>query len=474
MTPALDAIVVGAGPNGLAAAIVIAAAGRSVLVLEGRKSIGGGTRTDALTLPGFQHDVCSAVHPMAILSPFLRTLPLERHGLRWIGAPISVAHPLEGSPSALLSRSLDDTVATLGRDGPRWRRFFSSFLGRPEDLFADLLGPPLRLPRRPLTQARFGWYGLRSAAGLARALFRDEPAAALFAGCAAHSILPLTHRLTAAVGMVFTLAAHIADWPVAAGGSAAIGRALAAHLESLGGRIEVGRRVRSLADLPNSRVVMFDTSPADLASIAGDALPLRYRRALERFRYGPAVFKVDWALGGPIPWTDPACARASTVHVGGVLDEIAASERSMWHGEVAERPFVIVCQQSGVDPSRAPPGMHTGYAYCHVPAGCEVDQTARIEAQIERFAPGFRDVILHRRATSPAAIAAANPNCIGGAIAGGVADVRQFFARPVLRRSPYRTPNPRLFLCSASTPPGGGVHGMCGYHAATAALDRMR
>ena len=295
----------------------------------------------------------------------------------------------------------------------------------------------------------------------------------MFAGCAAHAILPLSHRLTAAVGMVFALSAHVADWPCAAGGSQAIATALVSYLESLGGRIELGRRVRSLAELPRSRVVLFDTSPIDAVAIAGDELPAGYRRKLERYRYGPAVFKVDWALHARIPWANPACGEASTVHVGGALAEIAASEQAMWDGGVSERPFLIVCQQSHVDASRAPAGQHTGYAYCHVPAHCDVDMTGRIEAQIERFAPGFRDVIAHRHTTSPAELARHNPNLVGGAISGGVADLRQFFARPVFARSPYRTPNRRLFLCSASTPPGGGVHGMCGYHAARAALREL-
>lgn len=469
-----DAVVVGSGPNGLAAAVELARANRSVLVIEANERAGGCTESDELTRAGFVHDLCSAVHPLGALSPFFRSLPLEEHGLEWVTAPISVAHPLDDGRTALLSRDIDATAASLGGDGQRWKRFFRSFLSRPEALLDDLLGPPLRFPNRPWTMAAFGWHGLRSARRFAARRFDDELARGLFAGCAAHSILPMTHALTTAVGMVFTISAHLTDWPCAKGGSQAIAKALLGLLEALGGEIECGRRIRSLADLPPSRVVLFDTSPRALVEIAGDALPARYRRRLSRYRYGPAVFKVDWALDGEIPWADPACARASTVHVGGTLDEITSSEQAMWEGSISERPFLIVCQQSHFDAARAPAGQHTGYAYCHVPAGFDRDVTDLVEAQIERFAPGFRDRILARRSTSPADLERLSANNVGGAITGGIADLRQFVARPVLQRVPYRTPNPRLFLCSASTPPGGGVHGMCGYHAARAALKRLR
>jgi phytoene dehydrogenase-like protein len=467
-----DAVVVGSGPNGLAAAVELARNGASVRVLEMRDGIGGGTRSAALTLPGFVHDVCSGCHPMGILSPFFRTLDLESHGLRWIRPPASVAHPLDGEPAVVLRRSLDETVVELGEDGDAYRRLFAPFLRDPHGLLADLLGP-LRLPRHPIAMARFGLPGLLPATVALRARFRGERARAVLAGCAAHSILPLDRPLTAAVAMIFALTAHVEDWPVAAGGSGAIGDALASLLRSLGGRIETGTAVRSLADVPPARVVLFDTSPAQLATICEPVLPAGYVRRLRRYRYGPGAFKLDWALDGPIPWRDPRCLDASTVHVGGTLDEIAAAESAVWRGEHPERPFVLVVQQSQFDASRAPAGKHTGYAYCHVPAASEVDCTDAIERQLERFAPGFRDRILARHRTAPADLVRENPNYVGGAITGGVSDLAQFFARPVARLDPYATPHPRVFLCSASTPPGGGVHGMCGYFAARSAWRRL-
>ena len=472
MTAADDAVVVGSGPNGLAAAVALARAGLAVRVLEARDTIGGGTRTAALTLPGFAHDVCSGCHPMGLLSPWLRELPLERHGLSWIRPPASVAHPLDDGPAVLLRRSLADTAAGLGADARAYERLFTPFLRDPHALLADLLGP-LRVPRHPLRLARFGIPGLLPATWLLRALFRAERARAVLAGCAAHSILPLERPLTAAVALIFALTAHVDDWPVAAGGSASIAGALASYLAELGGRVETVRHVRTLADLPPARVVLFDTSPAQLADVCAPVLPASYVRRLRRYRYGPGAFKVDWALDGPIPWRDPRCLEASTVHVGGTLAEVAAAEAAVWRGAHPERPFVLVVQQSQFDPSRAPAGKHTGYAYCHVPAGSDVDCTAAIERQIERFAPGFRDRILARHVLRPADLAAENPNYVGGAIAGGVADLGQLFTRPVARLDPYATPHPRIFICSASTPPGGGVHGMCGYFAAQSALRRL-
>ncbi len=440
-----DAIVIGSGPNGLAAAILLAQAQKSVLVVEASSTIGGSTRSEELTLPGLIHDACSAVHPTGVLSPFFRKLPLEQHGLRWIHAPYSVAHPLDGGRVALLARSFEETAETLGSDGDRWRRFFGAFLHRPDLLFEDLLSPPFKLPRQPLTMARFGWYGLRSAYALAKSLFTEDPARALLAGCAGHSMLPLTHPLTAAVGMVFALTGHVVDWPCAEGGSHEITKSLASYFGSLGGELECEWRI-------------VDKS---------------YLRRLARYRYGPAVFKLDWALEEKIPWSNSACDRASTVHVGGTLEDIAESEKAMWEGRAPDRPFLIVCQQSNFDRTRSRNGKYAGYAYCHVPNGCEIDMTERIEAQIERFAPGFRDIIEVRRRMPPSEIEARNANNRGGAITGGVADIAQFFARPTLRFAPYRTPNPRLFLCSASTPPGAGVHGMCGYYAAREALRKL-
>jgi phytoene dehydrogenase-like protein len=449
----------------------LARAGASVLVLEAAREIGGGSRTAELTLPGFLHDRCSAVHPMAILSPWLRQLPLADHGLRWIQSSASVAHPLDDQPAVLLRRSLDDTADQLGGDARAYRRLLAPFLRDPHGLLGDALAP-LGLPRHPLLMLRFGLRGLRSATGLARR-FDTVQARALLAGCAAHAILPLERAVTAAVALMFLIAGHVEDWPVAAGGSQAIPRALASVLVAAGGRIETGVRVRSLAELPAARVYLFDTSPAQLAAIAAPVLPRRYLRRLGRYRYGPGAFKLDWALDGAIPWRDPRCLEASTVHLGGTLEELAAGEAAVWRGEHPERPFVLLCQQSQLDPTRAPPGKHTGYAYCHVPAGSTVDLTERIEQQVERFAPGFRDRILARHVTTPGDFERENPNYVGGAITGGVADLFQLFTRPVARLDPYATPNPRIYLCSASTPPGGGIHGMCGYHAARSALRRL-
>jgi phytoene dehydrogenase-like protein len=466
-----DAVVIGSGPNGLAAAVYLARTGASVEVLEAADEIGGGTRSAELTLPGFVHDRCSAVHPMAILSPWLRQLPLADHGLRWIQPPASVAHPLDDQPAVLLRGSPADTAAELGGDADAYRRLLAPLLRDPHGLLRDALAP-LGIPRHPLRMLRFGLLGLRSAEGLARR-FRGPRARALLAGCAAHSILPLDRAVTGAVALMFLIAGHTEAWPVAAGGSHAIARALAGLLAASGGRITTGARVRSLADLPPARVYLFDTSPDQLAAIAGPVLPARYVRRLRRYRYGPGVFKLDWALDGAIPWRDPRCLEASTVHVGGSLEELAAAEAAVWRGEHPARPFVMVCQQSQFDPARAPAGKQTGYAYCHVPARSTVDLTVQIEQQIERFAHGFRDRILARRVTTTGDLERDNPNHVGGAITGGVADLFQLFTRPVARLDPYSTPNPRVFLCSASTPPGGGVHGMCGYHAARAARRRI-
>jgi phytoene dehydrogenase-like protein len=468
----VEAVVIGSGPNGLAAAIALAQAGVSVLVVEAQGEPGGGTRSRALTLPGFVHDVCSAVHPMGVLSPFFRTLPLAEHGLVWKHPRASVAHPLDAGPAVMLYRSLERTGEGLGRDAGAWARLLGPFLAYPHALLADAMAP-LRVPSHPLLLARFGIRAAWSANRLARLVFRGARARALFAGCAAHSLLPLEQPLSAALGVLFSLTAHVVDWPVAEGGSQAIWRALASLLESLGGRIETGRRIERLDELPGARVVLFDTSPDQLARIAGDALPAGYRRRLGRYRYGPGVFKLDWALDGPIPWRDPACREASTVHVGGTLEEVCASEREMYRGVHGERPFLILCQQSELDASRAPPGRHTGYAYCHVPHGSTLDRTEAIERQVERFAPGFRDRILASHAMNSADFERYDPNYRGGAITGGVADALQLWNRPVTRLDPYSTPNPRLFICSAATPPGGGVHGMCGFWAARSALARL-
>ncbi len=472
MAGPLDAVVIGSGPNGLSAAVELARNGASVLVLEGAETLGGGTRTSDLTLPGFHHDVCSSAHPLGILSPFFSTLPLAEYGLTWLQSPASVAHPLDDEPAVMLGPSPRATAEGLGNDAPAYRRLLSPLLRHPDELLAEVLGPA-HLPRHPLLLARFGVPALLPATTLGRTLFRGERARALLAGCAAHTAIPLTRPVSAAAGLLFLLSAHVETWPVAQGGSAAITTALAGYLQSLGGRIETGRMVRSAGELPTARVHLFDTSPAQVADIAASMLPGRYVNHLRGFRYGPGVFKVDWALDGPIPWRDPACLDASTVHLGGTLDEIAASEAAVWRGDHPDRPYVIVVQPTLVDPSRAPAGRHTAWAYCHVPSGSSVDRTDVIERQMERFAPGFRDRVLGRHVMGTADLERYNPNNIGGAITGGVTDLGQLFTRPVARINPYTTPNPRLFICSASTPPGGGVHGMCGYHAARAALRHL-
>ena len=464
-----DAVVIGSGPNGLAAAVALAQAGAKVLVLEAHEQIGGGTRTAELTLPGFKHDVCSAVHPMGPLSPYLRTLPLEAHGLRWKRGTASVAHPLDEGPAALLTRSVDETAAQFSPASERaYRRLVAPFLGEMDALLADALAP-LKIPRHPFLMARFGLLAIRSAQSLVRR-FDDPRARALFVGCAGHAILPMDFALTGALGLMFLLTGHADDWPVAEGGSHAITQALASLLVSLGGRIETNTRVTSFAQLPEARAYLFDTDPFQLASIAEAQLPTGYVQRLRKYRFGPAAFKVDWALSGPVPWRDPACLRATTLHLGGTFEEIAASEAAMWRGEHSEKPYILYAQQSAVDSTRAPAGCHTGWAYCHVPANSTKDMTAIIEAQVERFAPGFGERILARHVSSPQFFADYNSNDVGGAITGGVADLGQLFTRPVARLNPYTTPNPRIFICSGSTPPGGGVHGMCGYFAAQAAL----
>jgi phytoene dehydrogenase-like protein len=469
----VDAVVVGSGPNGLAAAVALARDGFSVTVIEGDAEIGGGTRTRELTLPGFHHDVCSACHPIGAVSPFFRSLDLEKHGLTFLTSDLSVAHPLDDGPAVLLTQSLEETARGLGADARAYERTFKPFLRDPHGLYGDLLAP-LAIPKHPFAMARFGLSALRSAVGLARGRFEQARAKALLAGCAAHSVLPLERATSAAVGLVFCLSAHVSPWPIAKGGSIAIAKALASLLKAHGGTIETGRWVRSLDDLPPARVYLFDTSPRTLADVCERELPSGYVARLRKYRYGPGVFKVDWALDGPIPWRDPDIARAPTVHIGGTIEEIAAAEAAVWRGAHPEKPFVLVCQQSALDATRAPEGKHTGYAYCHVPAGSTEDQTENIERQIDRFAPGFRDRILARHTMNTADFEKYNPTFVGGAITGGVADLAQLFTRPVARLNPYTTPNARFFICSSSTPPGGGVHGMCGFFAARAAKRRLR
>lgn len=465
-----DAIVVGSGPNGFAAAITLARAGFSVRLIEGAPSVGGGMRTESLTLPGFLHDSCSAIHPFGTASPFFRSLPLADLGVEWIHAPLPLAHPLgDGRPLAL-HRSLDETCADLGVDGDAWRRAFGAWCSRSERLLADLLRP-VGLPRDPIGITGFARLGLRSAEGLARSRFSDSRARSLFAGLAAHSSVPLHRSASAAIGLILGGLAHANGWPFPRGGAGAITRALDVHFRQLGGVVETGRWVDSLADL-DARIVMLDVSVPRLLDLGRDRFPSSYRRALERFRPGPGVVKVDYALSGPAPWADHSCVRAATVHVGGTLAEIAAGEADVARGRIPDHPFVLVTQPSLFDSSRAPAGKHTLWAYTHVPNGW-LDSSAAvnaIERQLDRFAPGFRDLVLARTVRDPAALERNNPNYVGGDIGGGSNDLRQMLARPASVRRPYATPIPGVYLCSSSTPPGGGVHGMCGHNAARAAL----
>ena len=465
-----DAVVIGAGPNGLAAAIVLAQAGWSVLVAEAQETVGGGTRTAELTLPGFKHDVCSAIHPSGVTSPFFRTLPLDKYGLEWIYPPAALAHPFDDGTAVILERSVEATSQQLDRDAAAYRRLLTPFVTGWDKLTYEILGPLRLPPRYPFLLAHFGWYGFRSARALAQSIFKEERAKGLLAGMAAHAMQPLEHLPTAAFSLALTASGHAVGWPMARGGSQAITDALAAHLRSLGGEIITGWQVESLAELPPARAILGDVTPRQLLRLAGLRLPSSYRRQLEGYRYGPGVFKIDWALDGPIPWRAGGCARAATVHLGGTLEEIAAGERAVWQGEHPEQPYVIVVQQSLFDPTRAPAGHHTAWAYCHVPNGSTCDMTTQIEGQLERFAPGFRQRVLARHIISATQFEQYNANYIGGDINGGVQDWRQLFTRPTVRLVPYSTPVKGLYICSSSTPPGGGVHGMCGYFAARAAL----
>ncbi|MBV9998751.1 MAG: NAD(P)/FAD-dependent oxidoreductase [Verrucomicrobia bacterium] len=466
-----DAVVVGAGPNGLAAAITLARAGCSVLVLEANSTIGGGARSAELTLPGFVHDLGSAVHPLGAASPFFRTLALERFGLRWLRPDIPLAHPLDHGTAACLYDSLSRTARALGPDAWTYRQLIGPSVRRWEKLVFEFLQPMLHLPRHPFTLAGFGLRAIWPAAALTNTVFSREPARALFAGVAAHSFLPLEAPVSAAFGVVLGMLAHAVGWPIPLGGAQAITDALAGCLRELGGKIETGVRIGQFSEIPSARAILLDLTPWQFVQIAGRQLPAGYRRRLERFRHAPGVFKVDYALDGPVPWTAEECRRAGTLHLGGTLREIALAERQAAAGAVPERPFVLVSQPTLWDRTRAPAGKHTLWAYCHVPYGLTIDMTDALERQIERFAPGFRERILMRHVSGPAALARLNANLIGGDISGGANNLWQLIARPVFGPVPYRTPLRGVYLCSSSTPPGGGVHGMAGYGAAKAALN---
>lgn len=467
-----DAVVTGSGPNGLAAAITLAEAGWSVLVVEAKERPGGGMRTAELTLPGCLHDVCAAVLPLAVASPFFARLPLEEHGLEWIHPPIPLAHPLGGDRAVAVDRSVGRTAEALGPDGRAYERLYRPLVETSTQLFEEILRP-LRLPRHPVVLGRFGLRALMPATAFANLSFRTAGGKALFAGMAAHSFLPLEQWGTAAFGLVLNLLAHVAGWPFAKGGAQSLAGAMISYLRSLGGEVATGWEVSSIEELPRARAYLFDTAPKHLVRIAGERLPKGYVKRLLRFRHGPGVCKVDYALDGPVPWLAGACWEAGTVHVGGTLEEIAASERAPWRGEHADRPFLIVAQPSLFDETRAATGVHTLWAYAHVPHGSGVDVAERIEAQIERFAPGFRKRILARHVRTAREMEAYNPNYVGGDINCGAQSLTQIAARPVLSATPYATPAPDIYLCSSATPPGGGVHGMCGYHAAKAVLARL-
>ncbi len=464
-----DAVVVGSGPNGLSAAILMQQNGLSVLVLEAEDKLGGGVRSEALTLPGFIHDIGSAIHPLGMGSPFLSTLPLDKFGLEWVQPDAPVAHPLDGGQAFTLEKSIADTAAQLGVDQQAYIDLMEPVVQQWSKIAPSFLGP-LRWPAYPWALAQFGLKAVPSATWLANRVFEEAPAKALFAGLAAHSMLPLEKVVSAGVGMVLGALGHVVGWPFPRGGSQQITHALQAYFASLGGEVQTGRRITTTADLPGCSATLWDISPQQMLNIEGLDLPKRYRWQLERFKYNQGIFKVDWALSDPVPFTNAACSRAATVHLGGTLEEIAASERAMWRGNHTKHPYVLLVQQSTFDPTRAPEGQHTAWAYCHVPRFSTVDMTDAIEQQIERFAPGFKETILHRHTMNTHQVQRYNANYVGGDINGGAQTADQLFTRPVFDLTPYRTPLKGVYLCSASTPPGGGVHGMCGYHAARTAL----
>lgn len=469
MNSSYDAVVVGSGPNGFAAAIALAQAKLSVLLLEARDTYGGGMRSAEITLPGFTHDICSAIHPLALGSPFFSTLPLKEYGLEWIHPSAPLAHPLEDGHVAMLERSIEATGQWLGEDALAYKKLMQPLLDSWPDIFSDILGP-LRFPSHPFAMARFACHAVRSAMSLTSKHFKGRLAKGLFAGLAAHSVMPLDRSLTAGFGLILGALGHTVGWPMARGGSQGIANALAAYFRALGGTLITGMNIQRLEQLPPARAILFDLSPRQLLTIVGDRFPSGYREKLEKYRYGPGVFKIDWALSHPIPWIAKECLRAGTVHLGGREEEIARSEREVWSGQHPERSYIIIAQQSLFDMARVPANKQSAWAYCHVPNGSNFDMTDRIESQIERYAPGFKDCILARCTKTAREMENYNPNYIGGDITGGVEDLRQLFTRPAGWWKPYATPIQGIYLCSSSTPPGGGVHGMCGYHAAQSVL----
>ncbi len=466
---AIDAIVVGSGPNGLAAAIELARAGKRVRVYEGSESAGGGARSAELTLPGFTHDVCSAVHPLTVSSPYFTQLPLSDYGLQFIEPPAALAHPFADGTAILLQRSIESTSLQFAGDAKRYRQLMQPLVSNWDKLSSEILGP-LRIPRHPFLMARFGLKAIRSAESLISSHFNEPKTRGFLAGMAAHSTISLDRFGTAAFSLVLGVLGHHAGWPLPRGGAQAIANALSGYLKELGGEILTGVSVKSLSELPETRCVLFDVTPRQVLQIAGDKLPASFRRRLEKYRYGPSVFKMDWALDGPVPWLAPECRESATVHLGGSFAEIIESERAVWQGRVSKHPFIIACQPSLFDSSRAPAGKHTFWAYCHVPYRSNEDVSTLIEDQIERFAPGFRKLVLARNILTPAKLEAHNPNLVGGDINGGTQTLGQMFTRPTL--STYSLPLEDAYICSSSTPPGGGVHGMCGYHAARTALRK--
>ncbi|MFN2195568.1 MAG: phytoene desaturase family protein [Anaerolineales bacterium] len=473
LPPKYDAVIIGSGPNGLAAALTLAREGWRVLILEAADTIGGGMRTKELTLPGFQHDVCSTVMSMGTATSFFRSLPLEKFGVEWVYGQAALAHPLDGGRAVIMARNIDETAAGLGEDAGAYQALMQPLVDHWQALLDEFMGPLPLPPKHPFLLARAGLKFVQSAEGLARRSFKTEAARAFVGGLAGHAIMPLSKPASAASGLILGMLAHAVGWPIVRGGSQKLADAMGAYLSSLDGEIQTGVPVADFQQLPPARAYLFDLTPRQLIQIAGDRLPSGYINQLSRYRYGPGVFKIDYALSGPVPWQAPEVSQAITVHICGSLDEIVQSEAQMWQGEHPERPYVLFVQSSLYDPSRAPQGQHTGWAYCHVPSGSTVDMSGPIEAQIERFAPGFKDLVLARHCMNTQAVQAYNPNYIGGDIIGGVQDLWQQFFRPVPSLSPYRTPLKGVYLCSSSTPPGGGVHGMSGYHAARTALSDL-